>query len=256
MESYPRWTYVVIFTLLVVVVVLSMRALRKKTIEPLAIAPVEKNAPAQERARPADKRQENTFTPGEKPDNQVAERSAESDRRIQELTADVERLRKENEANSGRVKELEAKLDDARNELAAAQQKLKVAQKQLARAPAPAAPLTRDRTVAQASPPPRDRTVAPAPPAPPAATTSPPQAPPRRASDAGPYEVVRDTALLEKPSSTAREVALVQRGIIVNVVSTIGDWYEVRSKYGKPPGYIRREDVTPKPTQSENRDRF
>jgi TolA-binding protein len=246
MESYPRWTYVVIFTLLVVVVVLSVRALRKKTVEPVAIAPVEKNAPPQESARSADKRQENTPTPGEKPDNQVAERSAESDRRIQELTADVERLRKENEANSGRVKELEAKLDEA-------QQKLKVAQKQLARTPAPPAPLTRDRTVAQASPPPKDRTVTPAPPA---ATTPPPQAPPRRASDAGPYEVVRDTALLEKPSSTAREVALVQRGIIVNVVSTIGDWYEVRSKYGKPPGYIRREDVTPKPTQSENRDRF
>src|ERR1041384_770099 len=243
MESYPRWTYVVIFTLLVVVVVLSVRALRKKAIEPVAIAPVENSAPRPE-----------TSPQTVKPDNnQVAQRDADSERRVQELTADVERLRKENEANAGHVKELEWKLADTRNELAAVQQKLKAAQKQLAHAPAPAAPLARDRAVALApstAQPPRDRSVASAPPAPP------PQAPPRRASEAGQYEVVRDTALLEKPSSSAREVALVQRGIIVNVVSSVGEWYEVRSKYGKPPGYIRRDDVAPKPAQSENRDRF
>jgi len=228
MESYPRWTYVVIFTLLVVVVVLSVRALRKKTAVPVAIAPVENSATRPETPQAV------------KPDNnQLAQRDADNERRIQELTADLERLRKENDANADHVKDLEGKLADTRNELAAVQQKLKAAQKQLAHAPAPAAP-----------PPPRDRTVASAPPAPP------PQAPPRRATEAGQYEVVRDTALLEKPSSSAREVALVQRGIIVNVVSSVGDWYEVRSKYGKPPGYIRREDVTPKPTQSENRDRF
>jgi len=223
MESYPRWTYVVIFTLLVVVAVLSVRALRKKT-DTVAIAPVEKSAPRQESAS--------------QPDNQSLQRDADNERRIQELTADVERLRKENDANANHVKDLEGNLADTRNELAAVQQKLKAAPKQTARASAPAAPQ------------PRDRAVASAPPAPP------PQAPPRRASEAGQYEVVRDTALLEKPSSSAREVALVQRGIIVNVVSSVGDWYEVRSKYGKPPGYIRREDVTPKPTQSENRDRF
>jgi TolA-binding protein len=231
MESYPRWTYVVIFTLLVVVAVLSVRALRKKTAAPIAIAPMENSAPPQESASQADKQ-----------DNQAAQRDADNERRVQELTTDVERLRKENAANTGRVKELEAKLADARSELAAAQQKLKAAQKQLAHAPAPAAPPPRDRAVASAPPPP--------------AAAPPPQAPPRRATEAGQYEVVRDTALLEKPSSSAREVALVQRGIIVNVVSSIGDWYEVRSKYGKPPGYIRRDDVTPKPTQSENRDRF
>ncbi len=242
MESYPRWTYVVIFTLLVVVVVLSLRALRKKTAGPVAIAPVENSA-----TRPE--------TPPRtvKPDNnQLAQREVESDPRIQELAADVERLRKENDANANHVKDLEGKLADTRNELAAVQQKLKAAQKQLAHAPAAAAPLARDRAVALApstTQPPRDRSVASAPPAP-------PQSPPRRATEAGQYEVVRDTALLEKPSSSAREVALVQRGIIVNVVSSVGEWYEVRSKYGKPPGYIRRDDVAPKPTQSENRDRF
>ncbi len=190
MESYPRWTYVVIFTLLVVVVVLSVRALRKKNPNTVAIAPVEKSAPGQEVVRPAvkpDQRQQSTPLPADKPDNPIAQPNTESERRIQELAADVDRLRKENEANAGRVKDLEAKLADTRSELAAAQQKLKSAQKQFARAPAPAAPLARDRTVALApsSPsskaqPPRDRTAASAPPAP--LATPPPQAPPRRAS--------------------------------------------------------------------------
>jgi hypothetical protein len=67
---------------------------------------------------------------------------------------------------------------------------------------------------------------------------------------------VRDTALLEKPSTSSREVALVQRGMTVNVVGAVGDWLEVHSKYGKPPGFIRRQDVTPKQVQAENRDRF
>lgn len=228
MESYPRWTYVVIFTLLVVVVVLSVRALRKKATEPVAIAPVENSA-----TRP------DTPPQAIRPDNnQPTQRDPDNERRIQELTADVEQLRKENEANANHVRELEGKLADTRNELVAVQQKLKAAQKQLARAPAPGVPPARDRTVASA------------PPAPP------PQAAPRRSTEAGQYEVVRDTSLLEKPSSSAREVALVQRGIIVNVISSVGEWYEVRSKYGKPPGYIRREDVIPKSTQSENRDRF
>ena len=137
MESYPRWTYVVIFTLLVVVVVLSVRALRKKTAVPVAIAPVENSATRPE-APPRTVKPDN---------NQLAQREVESEPRIQELAADVERLRKENDANANHVKDLEGKLADTRNELAAVQQKLKAAQKQLAHAPAPAAPLARDRAV-------------------------------------------------------------------------------------------------------------
>jgi hypothetical protein len=29
----------------------------------------------------------------------------------------------------------------------------------------------------------------------------------------------------------------------INVVGSQGDWLQVRSKHGKPPGYIRRDDA-------------
>ena len=75
----------------------------------------------------------------------------------------------------------------------------------------------------------------------------------RRPPETGSYEVIRDTAVRERPSSSAREVALVQRGTIVNVVGSQGDWLEVRSKYGKPPGYIRRDDAMFRQAQINSR---
>ena len=228
-ERYPRWTYVVIFALLVIVAVLSVRALRGKNIQTTAITP-EKTAPT---------------------DQKTAQRDAESDRRIEELNNEIAALRKENDDNTARVRELQAQLADSSKALAAAQQKLKVAQRQTERPPASA----REKNLASKTtpaPPPAQTQTAQAPPPP-----SPPPQPQRRVDEAGQYEVLRDTALLEKPSTSSREVALVQRGMTVNVVASVGEWLEVRSKYGKPPGYIRRQDVAPKQAQgNNNRDRF
>ena len=220
-EKYPRWTYVVIFALLVIVVVLSVRALRGKRTQTAVITPAETTARS---AAPSDEK--------------TVQRDVENERRIEELNNEITALRKQNEENASRVQELEAKLAEASKTLSAAQQKLKTAQRQAERSTA-AAPSTREKALASRAP----------------AAPPPPASPSRRTDDAGAYEVVRDTALLEKPSSSSREVALVQRGMIVNVVASVGDWLEVRSKYGKPTGFIRRQDVTPK-RQEENRDRF
>jgi TolA-binding protein len=233
-ERYPRWTYVVIFALLVIVAVLSVRALRGKSIQTTAITP-EKAAPDQKTAQ-----------------QPTAQREVENDRRIEDLNNEIATLRKENDDNTARVRELQAQLADSSKALAAAQQKLKVAQRQAERPPA-APPREKNLAskTAPAPPPPQTQT-AQAPPPP-----SPPPQPQRRVDEAGQYEVLRDTALLEKPSTSSREVALVQRGMTVNVVAAVGDWLEVRSKYGKPPGYIRRQDVAPKQAQgNNNRDRF
>lgn len=197
-EKFPRWTYVVIFALLAVVVVLAARALRGKKVDPAASP-------------------------------QAAE-SAKQDLRDESVAGEVAELRKQVEEMSGQIKELESRLAETNKALAAAQQKVRVAQKQADR-PAP-------------PPPPRERVAANGPPSPPAA---------RRTAAAGSYEVVRDTAVLERPSSSAREVALVQRGTTVNVVGSQGDWLEVRSRYGKPPGYIRREDAVLRQGQTDNR---
>jgi len=219
-EKYPRWTYVVIFALLVIVVVLSVRALRGKKADGVTVVPSEKTEPSAAQSEP-----------------KTAQRDVDNDRRVEDLNNEIAELRRQNEESAGRVKELETKLVESSKSLAAAQQKLKVAQRPSEKA-APASS-GRDKALASRAPAPQAS-----------------QPPPRRTDAAGTYEVLRDTALLEKPSSSSREVALVERGMIVNVVSSVGEWLEVHSKYGKPPGYIRRQDVMPKQAQADNRDRF
>jgi hypothetical protein len=76
-----------------------------------------------------------------------------------------------------------------------------------------------------------------------AARPSAPAVASRRTADAGIYETVRATTVFEQPSASSRNVASIPPGIRVNVVSSTGNWLEVRSKSGKPPGFIRRGDA-------------
>jgi chromosome segregation ATPase len=205
-EKNPRWTYVVIFALLAVVVALAAKVFRGQKLESAGSPPrTEKSAPA----------------------------AADKDRQVEDLNIELAQLRNDAEANTKRVRELESKLDETKKALGAAQQKLKAAQKQTDKVAA-APPAAREKTAAKS------------------VETSPPPAA-KRITEAGTYEVVRDSAVLEKPSVSAREVALVQRGTIINVVGSQGEWLEVRSKYGKPPGYIRRDDVKLRQGESEGR---
>jgi hypothetical protein len=226
-DKYPRWTYVVIFALLAIVVVLTARALLRKKAAVVASPPTvaqsaKKDPPEQD--------------------------PTEKDRQIQDLQSELAETRKEAEANSTKAKALESRLDETRKALAAAQQKLKVTQKQaerVAAAPPPPAK-SASRSVDPAPSPVRDKAAA--------KTTEPAPAPNwRRAAEPGAYEIIQDTAVLEKPSSSAREVALVEKGTTINVVGSQGDWLMVRSKHGKPPGYIRRDDAMYKSTQSNNK---
>jgi FtsZ-interacting cell division protein ZipA len=223
-NKYPRWTYVVIFALLAIVVVVTARALVGKKSGGVALTPpVEQNVK-----------------------DSTGKELSDKDRQILDLKSEVAELRKETEANSSRVKELEARLDETSKALAAAQQKLKVAQKQAERAPAAPAPKTVARNVEPAPTQAKTKT---------AVKNSEPSQPPRgrRPAEPGTYEIIQDTAVLEKPSSSAREVALVQKGMTVNVVGSEGDWLLVRSKHGKPPGYIRRDDAMFRQTQGDIR---
>ena len=65
----------------------------------------------------------------------------------------------------------------------------------------------------------------------------------RRASGAGAYETRDSTPLFELPSSSSRVVANIPAGTRVEVVSSKGDWLEVHSRRGNPPGFIRRQDA-------------
>ena len=61
----------------------------------------------------------------------------------------------------------------------------------------------------------------------------------------GTYETIRPTTLFEKPSGSSRAVSNIGDGTKVNVVGSSGDWLEVRSRLGNPPGFIRRDDAKP-----------
>jgi septal ring factor EnvC (AmiA/AmiB activator) len=57
------------------------------------------------------------------------------------------------------------------------------------------------------------------------------------------YEAVRSTSVFEEPSASSRKVATISKGSRVRVVGSRGDWLEVRSRQGRPPGFIRRDDA-------------
>lgn len=72
---------------------------------------------------------------------------------------------------------------------------------------------------------------------PPAASAS------NRSATQGVYQTLRSTTLFESPSASSRVVANIPNGVRVNVVGSTGDWLEVHSRRGNPPGFIRRNDA-------------
>jgi chromosome segregation ATPase len=124
---------------------------------------------------------------------------------IEDLDRDAEQLRKELEESAKQVADLQSRLDQTNRGLASMQERLKMA--------------TRSSS------------------SPSAGSGS------GRAAEAGSYETVRDTSVYADTSTASSKVAKIPKGTKVNVVGSSGDWLEVRSKYGKPPGYIRREDA-------------
>ena len=57
------------------------------------------------------------------------------------------------------------------------------------------------------------------------------------------YQTVRSTSVFEEPSPSSRKVGSIANGSRVRVVGSTGEWLEVRSKQGRPPGFIRRDDA-------------
>ena len=70
-------------------------------------------------------------------------------------------------------------------------------------------------------------------------------APARLAASAGTFETIRSTTVYAQPSTSAKIVSNIDRGIRVNVVASNAEWLELRSRFGNPPGYIRREHTRP-----------
>ena len=57
----------------------------------------------------------------------------------------------------------------------------------------------------------------------------------------GTFETVLATQVYDGPSENAALVASIQAGMKVNVVNSSQGWLEIRSRYGRPPGFIRQD---------------
>jgi hypothetical protein len=148
------------------------------------------------------------------------------EQKIQQLEKQLAELREEQQGSLRQIGELKSKLEERQKDLATAQQRLGIANREIER-------LASSRAAPAARPAPRSAESSPPPPA----------APPRRQAEPGIYEAVRSTAVHEEPSGSSRVLAQISRGTEITVTRSVGEWLEVRSKHGKPPGFIRADDA-------------
>jgi DNA repair exonuclease SbcCD ATPase subunit len=57
----------------------------------------------------------------------------------------------------------------------------------------------------------------------------------------GTFETIRPTQIYGGPSENSELIANIGAGMKLNVVDSSGGWLEIRSKHGRPPGFIRQE---------------
>ena len=150
------------------------------------------------------------------------------DQMIQSQEAQLAKSQRQLNENSNQLAEMRTKLEENQKELSAAQQRLRVATREVDH-------LKASRSLAAT------RTPSPAPSR--TAASLPTPVAPRRTAEAGVYETTRATSVYEGPSSASRVVSQISKGTRINVVNSAGDWLEVRSKRGNPPGYVRSDDA-------------
>jgi chromosome segregation ATPase len=56
----------------------------------------------------------------------------------------------------------------------------------------------------------------------------------------GTFKITRSTQVYSEPSDTARLIAHIKPGMKINVVDSREGWLEIRSKHGRPPGFVRQ----------------
>jgi hypothetical protein len=74
-------------------------------------------------------------------------------------------------------------------------------------------------------------------------TTKPPALASRRGATTGTYQTTRSTTVFESASASSQVIANIPGGTRLDVVNAKGEWLEVHSRRGNPPGFIRREDA-------------
>jgi len=59
----------------------------------------------------------------------------------------------------------------------------------------------------------------------------------------GTFQTVRATQVFSEPTEDSALVASIAKGVRLNVVDSREGWLEIRSKHGRPPGFIRRDEA-------------
>ena len=147
------------------------------------------------------------------------------DQKIQALEGELAQARKELAENSNQITELKTQLEESRRDLATTRERLTAATREAERLAS-----SRAQAGVRKAPPPVEK-------------ASSPPAPARRAAEPGDYETIRATSVYAEPSGSARVVSQISKGTKVTVVRSVGDWLEVRSRHGNPPGFIRWGDA-------------
>lgn len=146
---------------------------------------------------------------------------------MQSQETQMSRLRQELRDNTNQLADLKAKLEASQQAVAGTQQRLAAANREVER-------LNTTRSSAAT----RVESRAPASSGPSSAPL-----PSTRPAAPGVYETVRETPVYDTPSSQAHVISQIRGGTRINVVSSGGNWLEVRSKHGNPPGYVRSDDA-------------
>jgi hypothetical protein len=149
------------------------------------------------------------------------------DQMVQSQEAQLAQTRQQLNENSKQLAEMKTKLEESQKELSATQQRLRVATREVDRLNASRSPAVR-RTASRA---------------PDKAASLPQPVAARRTAGPGVYETTRPTSVYENPSSASPVISQISGGTRINVVSSAGDWLEVRSNRGNPPGYVRSDDA-------------
>lgn len=152
---------------------------------------------------------------------------AEKDEKIKSLESQLAELRQKNQGSTQQIENFKAKLNQSEKDLVAAQRKLTTANQEIAR-------LSSTRVASAPRPPVKAAD-------PPVKTPS--VARPSTSAEPRTYETVRSTAVHEEPANSSRVVAQITKGTQISVVGSGGGWLEIRSRHGKPPGFIRADDA-------------
>jgi hypothetical protein len=157
-------------------------------------------------------------------DEKIKELQAKEEQ-VKAIEAELAKAREEAAANVKEAVALKAQLEESQKELVVKEQRLGIVNREVERLStrrAQVEPRIDPRPVERA--PARPRAV-------------------RRAAEAGLYETVRATAVHEQPAESSRVITQIGRGTRIHVVRSSGDWLEVVSKRGNPPGFIPWDDT-------------